>query len=312
VPASLFAVPTAARGDACRAPGYRQFDFWLGNWNIRTPAQPAGSPATPSVIASVLDGCAITERYFGGRGRSLNFHDVATGRWTQHYIFFTGGGLLMHGAFVRDSMTLQESFPPPGTTSTWVWTRLTADSVKQHSRAVRTDGSVAGEFDGRYRRTGTITSPALPGGTQCAAGPHRTFDFLLGDWTVHAGSSPGPMAAGEMTVRQESNGCLLEESMSSSSGYRSLAYANYISAPQAWIRSFVDNEGHVILLRGAATATSTRMVLTGDHRTTAGSSIAVRVTWERQSDTQVAQTWEASRDGGTTFHIEARYVFVRR
>lgn len=312
VPTSLFGVPEVARGAACKDAGYRQFDFWVGAWGIRTPTQPAGSPATPSVVESILGGCAVTENYFGGRGRSLNFYDAGTRRWTQHYVFFTGGGLLMDGAFERDSMKLAEFFPPPGTTSTWVWTHLTADSVKQHQRVLRNDGSPAGEFDGRYRRVSAAGVPALPGGTQCAAGPHRGFDFLLGEWTVYEGATPGTTAAGQLTLRSQSNGCLMEETMTSTHGYRSLAYANYLTSHGVWVRTFADDEGHVIVLRGAPDVAGTRLVLLGDRPASAGQTITVRVTWEKQSDTRVGQTWEASRDGGATFTIERQYSFVRR
>jgi hypothetical protein len=57
---------------ACEAPERRQFDFWLGEWEVRDPA---GTLAGHNSISSLFDGCALREVWHGEsghRGTSLN------------------------------------------------------------------------------------------------------------------------------------------------------------------------------------------------------------------------------------------------
>ncbi len=73
-----------AAGPGCRTAPYRQFDFWLGSWEVAVNGNP---PRAASFITSELDGCAILENWhgaLGGTGRSLNGFDAADGQWHQH------------------------------------------------------------------------------------------------------------------------------------------------------------------------------------------------------------------------------------
>jgi hypothetical protein len=76
--------PTALAGRACAGPEYRQFDFWLGTWEVLNPDE---TPAGTNIIETGLDGCAVMESYaFAGFiGRSLNSYDAATDQWHQHW-----------------------------------------------------------------------------------------------------------------------------------------------------------------------------------------------------------------------------------
>jgi hypothetical protein len=74
----------AARAPAC-GDDHHFFDFWIGDWDVRTPD---GTPAGSNFIESVAGGCAIQENYDGGsvQGTSLTGLDVRTGRWIQIYM----------------------------------------------------------------------------------------------------------------------------------------------------------------------------------------------------------------------------------
>lgn len=66
----------------CQAPEFRQFDFWLGDWNVESPASPGG--VSRNQITSINDGCALREVYttpIGYEGTSLNFYDAARSTW---------------------------------------------------------------------------------------------------------------------------------------------------------------------------------------------------------------------------------------
>jgi hypothetical protein len=48
----------------CRAPEYRQFDFWVGDWDAFDAENPAVKVAH-NRVDRVLDGCVLLENYEG-------------------------------------------------------------------------------------------------------------------------------------------------------------------------------------------------------------------------------------------------------
>ena len=89
----------------CRAPEHRQFDFWLGSWNVTV----AGKPAGTNRIESVMNGCGLLEQWTaarGSRGTSLNFYDRRTKTWSQAWIDESGNALQLSGAFADGRMVL--------------------------------------------------------------------------------------------------------------------------------------------------------------------------------------------------------------
>src|ERR1044072_7441350 len=63
----LCAGSDAANTSACDASEHRQFDFWLGEWNVRTPD---GKLAGVNDIRREYNGCVLHERYSTARGYS--------------------------------------------------------------------------------------------------------------------------------------------------------------------------------------------------------------------------------------------------
>jgi hypothetical protein len=64
---------------ACTGAEHRQFDFWVGRWDVFLPD---GSLAGENRIERVAQGCALHESWRGRSGfsgHSLNSHDAATG-----------------------------------------------------------------------------------------------------------------------------------------------------------------------------------------------------------------------------------------
>jgi hypothetical protein len=67
---SLAAMPVLAAVDSesCSAnPESRQFDFWLGDWNVTYPGVAGNSNSTVSLS---LDKCLVTETWVGGKGHT--------------------------------------------------------------------------------------------------------------------------------------------------------------------------------------------------------------------------------------------------
>lgn len=94
----------------CTAPEYRQFDFWLGDWD----AYELGSavPEARVKISSVLGGCAVREEYDaadGHQGESLSIYDKSRGIWHQSWFTNRGQFLAIEGSFSDAAMVLTGS-----------------------------------------------------------------------------------------------------------------------------------------------------------------------------------------------------------
>ena len=75
---------TAAAPSRCTAPEYRQFDFWLGEWEVTSNETPAG---TNSIVA-IQGGCVLQENWQGAgpggiTGSSFNIYDRERQAWHQ-------------------------------------------------------------------------------------------------------------------------------------------------------------------------------------------------------------------------------------
>lgn len=90
-PAAAESTQASASGPCASAP-YRDFDFWLGNWDV-TDAK--GQPAGTNVITAEEYGCLLVERWTsanGTTGQSYNFYDPGTGKWRQLWV--SGGNII--------------------------------------------------------------------------------------------------------------------------------------------------------------------------------------------------------------------------
>jgi hypothetical protein len=84
---------------ACAAPLHRQFDFWVGDWDVFERADPAHRVARAQV-SLILDGCVLLEEYDGAdghRGKSFSLYDAATKRWRQTWVTNRGEVLDIQG-----------------------------------------------------------------------------------------------------------------------------------------------------------------------------------------------------------------------
>ena len=149
-------VPPAPQ--ACQAPERRQFDFWVGHWDVFTPD---GRKAGENHIEPIDGGCALIERWRGGggfTGTSLNSWDAAARVWRQHWVDNQGGQLRLAGGLDGPRMVLASTDPDPARPGVRVrqritWTPLPDGAVRQHWERSADDGSSwSTVFDGRYLR----------------------------------------------------------------------------------------------------------------------------------------------------------------
>lgn len=137
----------------CTAPEYDQFDFWLGDWNVRSGAQHAGT----NLVHEIAGGCAVRENWVaaGGQpGTSFNMYDPRTGAWKQvWYALGAGADLELSGELVGSEMILAG---PSRATANRVdritWTPLGAGEVRQLWQASTDGGATFSQtvFDGTY------------------------------------------------------------------------------------------------------------------------------------------------------------------
>jgi hypothetical protein len=106
------AAKTTAAPEPCASPEHRQFDFWLGEWEVREADRVAGA----NHISRILGGCALREEWTGaggGQGTSLNVYDPARRRWHQTWVDDKGLVLLLEGQWRAGKMVLEGERPTP-------------------------------------------------------------------------------------------------------------------------------------------------------------------------------------------------------
>jgi hypothetical protein len=153
------AIPmTSAAGAAqsaprCDAAEYRQFDFWLGAWQVRTPD---GKLAGTNHIEREYDGCVVHERYTGAktyRGESLNIFDPRRKVWHQTWVDNQGLLLLLEGGWHGTSMVLEgKSLDASGKEAPQriTWTPNADGTVRQLWESSDASGKWTTVFDGKY------------------------------------------------------------------------------------------------------------------------------------------------------------------
>ena len=106
----------------CKEPQEKQFDFWVGEWDLTWPGRAQGEVAHGSnSIKRTLDGCVVEEQFSGGdamslRGMSVSTFDARAGKWKQTWVDNEGGCLDFVGEFTDGQMTLvREAIRPDGT-----------------------------------------------------------------------------------------------------------------------------------------------------------------------------------------------------
>jgi len=150
------AAPPASPPKACASPEHRQFDFWLGDWQV---TDPQGRAAGKNWISLEHDGCVLHEHWIGekgGTGSSFSIYDGAKKRWHQSWVDNTGTILELEGGFVNGRMVLEgKGSGPKGEplTNRIAWEKLPDGRVRQ-TWTVSSDGGSSWtiSFDGFYTK----------------------------------------------------------------------------------------------------------------------------------------------------------------
>lgn len=146
----------------CASDERRQFDFWIGDWEVQGPK---GQVVGHNRVEAILDGCALAEHWTsatgGGAndGRSYNLYNADLKRWEQFWVDASGSRLMLAGGLVDGKMVLEGRQDLADAKSgvhrreRITWTPYPDGSVRQLWEFSGDEGkSWAVAFDGLYRR----------------------------------------------------------------------------------------------------------------------------------------------------------------
>jgi hypothetical protein len=147
----------APAAPSCSGPEYRQFDFWIGTWDV-FGAQ--GALVGTSSVTLELNGCVLHEHWESvgaqQRGRSFNIYDRQSGRWHQSWVSSNGNLLLLNGSLRDGRMVLEGHSTRPGGVDVQnriTWSKEPDGSVRQLWEQSTDGGKTwSAGFDGRYVR----------------------------------------------------------------------------------------------------------------------------------------------------------------
>jgi hypothetical protein len=114
----LLATPAAP--SPCSAPEFRQFDFWIGDWDVFDSGD--SKPSMHIRVDRILDGCALRESYTdvnGMIGESLNVYDAARKTWQQAWATNRGQVLLLEGKLDGGKMVFRATEQTPSGPVLW-------------------------------------------------------------------------------------------------------------------------------------------------------------------------------------------------
>jgi hypothetical protein len=136
-------------------PEYRQFDFWVGDWEVFGPS---GRRLGTNKVVLLQDGCIVEENWAsarGGTGQSFNFYNPVTKRWHQSYMDSGGENWMMDGEY-KDGALRYEGFiysPNSKVRVRMTFTNLGPDKVRQTAETSADDGGTwTPVWDGTYVR----------------------------------------------------------------------------------------------------------------------------------------------------------------
>ena len=138
----------------CSTEEYRQFDFWIGEWEVFNPK---GQKVGENTITRILGGCSLKESWRGASGNighSYNIYNQASGTWHQTWVDNGGTLLQLDGGLVDDSMVMQGSTQAK---QGEVLNKISWTPEDEHVRQVWQVSTDQGEkwqtiFDGLYKK----------------------------------------------------------------------------------------------------------------------------------------------------------------
>ena len=150
------AASSTQQASPCSAPQLRQFDFWIGEWEV---SDSQGQRLGSNRVERMLNGCVLYESWTGtsgSRGHSFNAWDPADNKWHQSWFDNEGTILNISGGIINGEMVMEgERRLADGTRQLEriTWTPNADGTIRQLWQSSRDQGmrwTVV--FDGVYRK----------------------------------------------------------------------------------------------------------------------------------------------------------------
>lgn len=154
--------PATPAPTPCREPARRQFDFWIGSWDVTAPN--GANALGRSRVESRLGDCVIHEHWFGtggAVGESFNIYNPDTRHWEQYWVDNSGSRLHLVGGLDGARMVLEGRHDTPDATGAFgreriTWTPNADGTVRQSWESSKDDGKTwTIAFDGIYHKAST-------------------------------------------------------------------------------------------------------------------------------------------------------------
>jgi uncharacterized protein (TIGR02246 family) len=158
---------------------FREFDFWIGDWDVRPTGQPPTGPPSRNTVTLENNGCVVVEHWTGAGGsvgQSFNIFDRSIGLWRQTWVDNIGGQHDYRGSLEDGNMVFTGDTPMPNGRRGRVPTRLTffhvsKDSVRQYSELSIDSGKTwRVGYDLMYVRRPAQQPAGPPGATPASPG----------------------------------------------------------------------------------------------------------------------------------------------
>jgi tetratricopeptide (TPR) repeat protein len=143
----------------CDDAEFKQFDFWLGDWDVASAAD--GVHRGLSHISKEMDGCVIWENWTSAGspyfGKSYNTWNSNLNRWEQYWVDSSGGVMFFHGNLKENVMDYWTDDVPQSTGGTLLrhlqFFNSGPDKVRQWSQGSSDGGKTwHTEYDFIYTR----------------------------------------------------------------------------------------------------------------------------------------------------------------
>lgn len=151
------------RPAGCLSPESRQFDFWIGEWDVSPTKAKGAAQIAESSITLHDQGCTIIEYwrpFAGAHGHSINAWDSTDRKWHQTWVEADGThteyrGEMKDGVLTFDNLSAAQTTPP--SSHRMNFKRIDADTVHQWGEKLDpAKGEWVIEWDFTYsRRPGT-------------------------------------------------------------------------------------------------------------------------------------------------------------
>lgn len=323
--------PAAGDAEGAVSPGWRfeearQFDFWLGSWEVNLRMLQEDLTWEDRVAArvriySVLDGKAVLELWDSEpiKGFSIRYYDPARDAWVL-WLNWPGqdrsGGSALEGRFRHGRGEFMRNFTSAAGEegiARYTFSDIGRDRLRWDD-AYSTDGGKtwASNWIMEFRRSG----PPVPlplgeenlhtydDGSRCTLDPFRRFERLVGSWsgTVEErrpDESPASRPA-TLTAHRILDGCAVLAFLTSGDGvnpYRDVRLLTWNTGAGRFEEDRLDNRGATGLrvLRGSGDGDTVRLETEeGDRRTVWSLPETDRLTLEELSSAD-GETWVLRR-----------------